>query len=83
MRLFSLDNHREACQLFDAMLLMKEGKVEAVTQDEKETVVEAKKTWMQRFLSGFRKFIDKGGLLVFLLGFIAAGIIISYLYSTK
>jgi hypothetical protein len=78
-----LDNYRKACQLFDAMLLMKEGKMEAVAQDEKETVVEARKTGMQRFLSGFTKFIDKGGLLVFMLAFIAAGIIISYSYSTK
>ena len=57
--------------------------MEAVTQDEKETVVEAEKTWMQKFLSGFKKFIDMGGFIVFLLAFIAAGVIISYLYSTK
>jgi hypothetical protein len=58
---------------------MKGGKMETVTQDKKETVVEAKTTGVQKFLSGFRKFIDKGGLIVFLLAFMAIGILVSYL----
>ncbi len=53
--------------------------MEAVPQDEQETVMQERKTWMQRFVCGFRKFIDKGGLLVFLFGAIAIGILVSYL----
>jgi hypothetical protein len=55
--------------------------METVTQDGKEPVAEAKKTRTQGSLSGFKKFIDKGGLLVFLLASIAVGVLVSYLTS--
>ena len=74
-----MDNYREDCQLFDAILLMKGGKMETVTQGEKETAVEAKKTGMQKFWNGFVNFMAMGGFLLFLLAFIAVAVLISYL----
>ena len=55
--------------------------METVTQDKKEPVVGAKTTGVQGFLSGFRKFIDKGGFVVVLLASIAIGVLVSYLTS--
>ena len=74
-----LDNHREDYQLFGARLLMKEGKMETGTQNEKGTALEAQKTGMQRFWNGFTNFMAMGGLVVFLAAFIAVALLVSYL----
>ncbi len=53
--------------------------MEAGTQNEKEKKVETKKTGMQKFLSGFMKFLMMGGFIVVLMAIAAIAILISHL----
>ena len=53
--------------------------MEAGTQNEKEKQVEAPKTGMQKFLSGFMKFLMMGGFIVVMVVIVAIVILISYL----
>ncbi len=55
--------------------------MEAGTQNEKEKKLETKRTGMQKFLSGFMKFLMMGGFIVIL--FLIAGIAILISYLTK
>jgi predicted lysophospholipase L1 biosynthesis ABC-type transport system permease subunit len=53
--------------------------MEAVAENEKEKKLETKKTGMQKFLSGFLKFLTMGGFLVILIAIVGIVILISYL----
>ena len=53
--------------------------MEAVAENEKEKKLETKKTGMQKFLSGFIKFLSMGGFFVILIMIIGIVVLISYL----
>jgi heme/copper-type cytochrome/quinol oxidase subunit 2 len=53
--------------------------MEAGTQNEKEKKLEAKKTGMQKFWSGFVAFLSMGGFIIILIAIVAIVILISYL----
>jgi len=53
--------------------------MEAGTENEKEKKLETKKTGMQKFLSGFIKFLTMGGFIVILVVILAIIILIDYL----
>jgi len=53
--------------------------METGTQNEKEQKLETKKTGLQKFLSGFMKFLMMGGFIVVLMAIAAIAILISYL----
>jgi hypothetical protein len=53
--------------------------VKAGTEIEKEKKLETKKTGMQKFLSGFMKFLMMGGFIVILMAIAGIAILISYL----
>ena len=53
--------------------------MESGTQNEKEKEVETNKTGMQKFLSGFMKFLMMGGFIVVMVVIVAIVILISYL----
>ena len=53
--------------------------MEAVAENEKEKKLETKKTGMQKFLSGFLKFLTMGGFFVILILIVGIMILISYL----
>jgi hypothetical protein len=76
---FFLDNRRGNHQLLDAQNQRKEDEMEAGTQNEKEKKLEAKKTGMQKFWSGFVAFLCMGGFIIILIAIVAIVILISYL----
>ena len=53
--------------------------MEAGAEIEKEKKLETKKTGMQKFLSGFLKFLTMGGFFVILIIIVGIMILISYL----
>ena len=53
--------------------------MEAGSQNERDKKLEPKKTGMQKFLSGFMKFLMMGGFIVVLMAIAAIAILISYL----
>ena len=53
--------------------------METGTQNEKEKKLEAKKTGMQKFWSGFVAFLCMGGFIIILIAIVAIVILISYL----
>ena len=53
--------------------------MEAVAQSDKEKKLETKKTAMQKFLTGFMKFLMMGGFLVIMVVAVAVMVLISYL----
>ena len=53
--------------------------MEAVAENEKEKKLETKKTGMQKFLSGFLKFLSMGGFFVILIMIVEIMILVSYL----
>ena len=63
----------------DAQNQRKEDEMEAGTQNEKEKKLEAKKTGMQKFWSGFVSFLMMRGFIVILALIAGIAILISYL----
>jgi hypothetical protein len=66
-------------QFLDDKNQWKEDDMEAGTENEKEKKLETKKTGMQKFLSGFIKFLTMGGFIVILVVILAIIILIDYL----
>ena len=76
---FLLGNRRRHFQFSDDKNQWKEDDVEAGAEIEKEKKLETKKTGMQKFLSGFLKFLTMGGFFVILILIVGIMILISYL----
>jgi hypothetical protein len=57
--------------------------VKAGTEIEKEKKLETKKTGMQKFLSGFIKFLTMGGFFINMIVIIGIVVLISYLTKCK
>jgi predicted lysophospholipase L1 biosynthesis ABC-type transport system permease subunit len=74
-----LDNRRGNDRHLDAENQSKEDEMETGTQNEKEQKLETKKTGLQKFLSGFMKFLMMGGFIVILMAIAGIAILISYL----
>jgi len=76
---FLLGNRRGHFQFSDDKNQWKEDDMEAVAENEKEKKLETKKTGMQKFLSGFLKFLSMGGFFVILIMIVGIMILVSYL----
>jgi len=74
-----LDNRRGNDRHLDAENQSKEDEMETGTQNAPEKQLETKKTGMQKFLSGFMKFLMMGGFIVILVLIAGIAIVISYL----
>ena len=72
-------NRRGNHELLDARKQSKEDEMEIETQNEKEKKLEAEKTGIQKFWSGFVKFVMMGGFFIILIAILGIMVLISYL----